>query len=47
MALMGRGHFSARISDVIQLIQVTLYMVDANSREREIKVMLAWKWMLQ
>ena len=45
MALMGRGHCSARISDVIQLIQVTWYMVDANSREREIKVMPAWKWM--
>lgn len=32
-------------SIVIQLIQVTWYMVDANSREREIKVMPAWKWM--
>ena len=44
---MGRGRLSVRISNITQLIQVTWYMVDANSREREIKVMLAWKWMLQ
>ena len=44
---MGRGRFSARISDIIQLIPHTSYLVYGRCKlkRREIKVMPAWKWM--